>query len=126
MDRFFQFSKRYRQLSEEDRLKWGKHFNKLVRHPNGTSFVSHVKEYERYCGILKALMTLYLGDRVCNSIKITGSVAQILKCESANSKGDIDIVLLSDFPAISESNLDFVLVPGIYVFFLLLHAFCTS
>ncbi len=111
-------SKRFSQLSENDRLRWNKHFHGLVKCTNGASHVSHIDDYERYCSIIEELMTLFLGNRICNNAMITGSVAQNLKCETANSKGDLDVVLLSDFPAISESNSKYVLVLGKYSYFL--------
>eukprot|EP00794_Sanderia_malayensis_P006046 gene6046-6748_t len=98
-----------RQMNDNE---LNQYFKKLVRAPNGVSHVSHIADYEGYPQRILKIARLYLGDWVIKYAKITGSVAQNLKCESFKSKGDADVMFLSKFPEINSENKEYSIISG--------------
>ena len=82
------------------------HFKQLVRCPDDQPHVDIDAQPTT------ALVTALMGRPVGDHIQITGSVAQNLKCESPNKKGDIDFMFLSNLPTIAIAEQRHVLEAG--------------
>ena len=85
-------------------------FKTLTSTASGESSVDGENEV-LYAKMAEVALSKIIGEEGCKYIMVTGSAAQNLRCVSGNDRGDIDLVLLSHHPPITQNEQEVLLIP---------------
>ena len=85
-------------------------FKEMISTELGDSNVDSENEV-LHAKVAEMAITKIFGEECANYIMVTGSAAQNLRCVSHNDRGDVDLVILSNFPPLTQEEQTRLLVP---------------
>ena len=86
------------------------HFKNLITTDSGVSSVDGENEV-LIAKMIEVALSKFIGLEGCNYIMVTGSASQNLRCVTDKDRGDIDLVLLSHHPPITEEEQNELFIP---------------
>ena len=93
------------------------HLTNMVIQEDGFNNVN-IEDDRQIVDLMRRITSCVFGKRARNYIVISGSVAQGLKCENPSNRGDVDILLISDYPEVNVNDQRLYLVgqpePGFF------------